>query len=138
LIQDITVLDEIRMSWHGVREFREKLQRAVLASFAFGGLPQPFLADAGHNLPLLHAFAVLNEVLQQLRDEGHFTCKGFFLGALMNASADALPWVDFALVKEGVARRNDVAHKGMVLPRTDCWKYIDAVETQLREWNVVV
>lgn len=137
MISDKAALMEIRQSWKGVEALRGRLQRALLGSFAQVASFVIFVADSAHNLPFVHAYAVLNDVLEQLANEHHFKCKSIFLGALLDASKDKLPWKDFAIIKEGAERRNDVAHRGKVLPRADCWRYIDAIKDQLLAWGVV-
>ena len=137
MIVDQSALTEIRESWRGVELLRNRLQRALLGSFAQGGSFAIFAADAAHNLPFVHAYSVLNDVLRQLALESHFKCKSIFLGALLDASEHKLSWKNFCLIKEGACRRNDVAHRGEVLPRGDCWKYIDAMHEQLLEWKVL-
>ena len=94
------------------------------------------LANAAHNLPFIHAYAVLNDVLKQLADEGHFNCKSIFLGELLKKSEKVFLWHDFALVSTGAVRRNDVAHRGQLLDRRDCWKYVEAVKVELSAWGV--
>src|ERR671923_2534726 len=100
MIADQAALDEIRQSWRGVEALRDKLQRALLGSFAQGASFVVFVADAAHNLPLVHAYAVLNDVLEQLSKEGHFRCNSIFLGALLAESKEKLPWKDFPLINE--------------------------------------
>lgn len=63
-----------------------------------GGVFPFALANAAHNLPFIHAFSVLNDVLEQLASEGHFNCGSHFLGELVKKSEDALPWQDFRLI----------------------------------------
>lgn len=121
----------------GVETLRGRLQRGILGSFAQGGSFVIFVADAAHNLPFVHACAVLNDVLTQLAKEGRFACKSIFLGALVSASEGPLQWKDIALIKEAVHRRNGIAHRGEILPRGDCWKYTDAIKDQLTEWSVL-
>ncbi len=139
MIRDATVLADVRQNWVGVEALRTKLQVSAFASISMGdGGLYPFaLSNAAHNLPFIHAYAVLNEVLQQLADEGHFTTKTRFLGELLRKSKKALPWRDFALVKAGALRRNDVAHRGDLLNRDDCRKYVDAVKVELYGWGVL-
>jgi hypothetical protein len=137
MIADQAALDEIRQSWRGVEALRDKLQRALLGSFAQGASFVVFVADAAHNLPLVHAYAVLNDVLEQLSKEGHFRCNSIFLGALLAESKEKLPWKDFPLINEGMLRRNGVAHRGEVLPRADCWKYTDVIRDQLVVWRIL-
>ncbi len=138
MIRDPSALAETRQNWDGVEILRNKLQVSAFASVGFLGGIFPFvLSNAAHNLPFFHAYAVLNDVLKQLADEGHFTCKSKFLGQLLKESEKALHWRDFALVSDGVDHRNDVAHRGLLLERAECWKYIDAVKTELSAWSVI-
>jgi hypothetical protein len=137
MIKNVVALQEVQDSWRGVEALRGKLQRAHLGSFAQGGSSAIFAADAAHNLPFIHACAVLNDVLEQLQREGHFHCKTIFLGALLDASKAKLPWTDFAMIQELTARRKDVAHRGDVIPRKDCWRYIDAIKAELLAWSIL-
>lgn len=137
MISDSIALAEIRASWQGVEALRGRVQRALLGAFAQGGSSAIFAADAANNLPFVHACAVLNDILGELAREGRFSCKSIFLGRLLAASEEKLPWNDFALIKEGVERRNGVAHRGELLPRGDCWKYIDAIKAELVAWGVL-
>ena len=114
------------------------MQVSAFASVGVIGGNFPFvLSNAAHNLPFVHAFAVLNDALKQLALEGHFNCKSIFLGALLEKSEKALPWRDFALVSVGVDHRNDVAHRGQLLDRGECWKYIDTVKAELIAWGII-
>ncbi len=138
MINDANTLSEIRKDWNGVELLRDKLQRSAFAAASGIGGTFPFvLANAAHNLPFFHAYGVLNDVLEQLAKERHFTCKSTKLGALMNNSKNALPWHDFNLVDEGRDFRNKVAHEGDLLNRGDCWKYVDAVKAELCGWKVL-
>jgi hypothetical protein len=139
MIADLTALQEIRSAWNGVEALRERIQVGLFASVGIIGGVYPFsVADAAHNLPFLHAYAVLNDTFQQLASEGKFICNSIFLGKLLQESEQVLPWNDFALIKSGAGRRNDLAHRGDVLPRDDCWKYIDAIKTELTLWGILI
>jgi hypothetical protein len=138
MIRDGITLTEVQKGWAGVELLRERLQRSAFASQGVIGGSFPFaLANAAHNLPFIHAFAVLNDVFEQLASEGHFSCKRHFLGALLKSSEKALPWCDFTLINAGAKLRNDVAHHGHLLERGDCWKYVDAVKAELSAWRIV-
>jgi hypothetical protein len=138
MIADLTALQEIRSAWNGVEALRQRIQVGLFASVEIIGGVYPFsVADAAHNLPFLHAYSVLNDSLQQLASDGKFSCKSIFLGKLLQESEKILPWNDFALIKSGADRRNDLAHRGDVLPRGDCWKYIDAIKTELTLWGIL-
>lgn len=102
-----------------------------------GGLFPHFLADAAANLPMFHAFGILNDVLKQLAEEGCFECKGRELGRLIEASKEALDWEDLDAIKKGKDARNGVAHEGKLLGRGDCWALIDVVRSELGAWGVI-
>ena len=137
MITDAAALEEIQRSWTGAESLRGKVQRALLGSFSEGASFVIFAADAAHNLPFMHSYAVLSDVLLQLAREGRFECKNIFLGKLLSESETQLRWINFRLIKEGADRRNDVAHRGEVLPRGDCWRYMDAIKEQLVAWKIV-
>ena len=138
MIRDSATLTHVQKSWTGVEALRERLKRSAFASAGVIGGTFPFaLADAAHNLPFIHACSVLNDVLVQLAGEGHFDCKSRFLGALIKESETALPWQDFRLITAGVELRNDVAHRGQLLGRGDCWKYVDAIKLELSAWGIL-
>ena len=109
----------------------------MLGGFAEGAVFHLFAADEVNNLPFMDACAVLNDVLLQLSREGLFTCRSIFLEKLLAASKEKLPWNDFPLIQEGVERRNGVAHRGEILPRGDCWKYVDAIQAQFVAWSIL-
>ncbi len=133
MIADLTVLQGIRSTWSGAETLRQRIQVGLSASVGIiGGVYPIGVADATHNLPFHHAYSVLNDTLQQLPSEGIFAWKSIFLGKLLQESEQILPWNDFALIKSSADRRNDLAHRGDVLPHDDCWKYIDAVKTELK------
>ncbi len=136
MITDQAVLQELQAAWLGVRSLRDKVQRAILGSFAQGASAAILAADIAHNLPFLHACSVLNDVLQELSKEGRITCKSIFLGELMKAGK-GLPWKNRALIEQAVSRRNEVAHHAEIVPRGECWKYIDAIEAELISWGLV-
>ena len=138
MISDPSALAEAKLNWAGVETLQDKLQRSAFASQGHGGGSFPFaLADAAHNLPLIHAFSVLNDVLEQLSFEGRFVCKSRFLGALIESSEKVLPWQDIVAIKAGVKDRNEIAHKGSLLTRGVCWQHIEAIKTELHAWGVI-
>ncbi len=138
MIADLNVPSNVRLSWLGTEKLRTKLTASAFASGGVLGGRFPFaLIDVAHNLPFVQAYGVLNDVLEQLRDEGHFQCKSRFLGPLVKASQHSLPWQDFAFIDGGVAKRNDVAHRAKILKRTECWKYIKAIKVELCAWKVI-
>ena len=129
---------EIRKSWAGVQSLRWKLKRIGFGSQLGGALYPHFLEDAAHSLPFLHAYSILGDALQLRADAGDFpyrlSTKGFpRLGPLFDAAKD-LDWCGHQqFIGEGIARRNELAHRGECLPRFDCWRHIDAIGDVLRE-----
>ncbi len=93
--------------------------------------------EDSYNLPLVLAYAVLDRVLRELRDQGAFTCNTWKLGAKMAASQNVLPWQDYHLVDNGRVARNYLAHKAKLLSKADCLQFIDAIESELTAWNIV-
>jgi len=94
-----------------------------------------------HSLVLLFAYSVLENVLEQLREEGMFASRSANIGPMMKASKDALPWCDYTLVDtlvdQGRERRNRIAHHREFLERAEVWRYIDGIERELIGWRVL-
>jgi hypothetical protein len=55
----------------------------------------------------------------------------------MAASANLLPWRDYALVDTGKTARNDLAHEAKLVDKANCFRFIDAIEAELKAWNVL-
>lgn len=109
----------------------------VKASFAQGASAIARLADIPHNLPFLLACGVFNDALIYIRDAGHFSSKQRTLGALVKDGEKSLKWLDYVLIEEIVKKRNDLAHRAVIIPRGDCQRYIIALEAQLKAWKVL-
>jgi hypothetical protein len=92
--------------------------------------------EESYNLPFVLAYALLDQVLAQLSDEGHFKAS-WLLGARMEAAKRVLPWQGYALIDEGKNRRNDLAHKGEMLSQAECRRYITAIGAELRAFGVL-
>jgi hypothetical protein len=136
MITDTSVLEELQLEWQGVCKLKERITVLLNASFAAGGSVAR-LADYPHNLPFLAACGVFNNALIAIRDAGYFSSRLRTLGGLVKDSKNSLPWVDYALIEKIVDKRNNLAHGAVILPRRDCWLYIDTLETQLREWRAL-
>jgi hypothetical protein len=138
LISDPAVRAELASEWDGVVRMRERMQTLVTGTFAFGaGITAPGVASVVYNLPLLLAFDVLRQVLLAARDQGLFSCRSNHVGPLMDAGERAIPWLEWAELRAGVRRRNEVAHDGKLLSSVECIADIDRVKRQLAEWGVV-
>ena len=120
--------------WASVRRYHGWITANSMAS---GGFVSSKFLDFCHSLVLVHAYSVLQSVLEQYKREGTFSARGRELKTLMKASSSVLPWADFAKVDDGRERRNDIAHKGQFLPRSDSWSYMKAIEAELVNWGVI-
>jgi hypothetical protein len=138
MIQDKAKQADYQKEWNGVRAFQNRIQANLNASgMMFGTGATHAIRDISHNLVLLFAFSVFESVLKQLKAEKYFVSKNNSLGNLMHKSKKYLPWQNFPLIDEAKEKRNDIAHRQTLLPRGDCWKYIDAIENELVQWGVI-
>jgi hypothetical protein len=114
VIKDTETLENLRKECNGVDVLRGKIQRGFAASVTMGGGGGAFaMVDAAHNLPMIHAFGVLDNALEAMCDQGEFECKKrSSLGSLMHASRERMSWWDFDGIDAGVKQRNTVAHEG--------------------------
>ena len=136
MIADTAVMDHIRRQWSVVRQFADFRGRAYQIP---GG---PFLAESGppeefYNLPFVLAYGILQQTLDALAAEGHFP-ESRHLATVMEESRAVLPWQDYPRVFQGKEDRNHLAHRGKLFPREHCRAAVDAVETELRAWGIVV
>ena len=138
MIQDKAHRVNYQKEWNSVREFQNRIQANLNASgMMFGTGTTHAIRDISHNLVFLFAFSVFEDVLKQLKAEKYFTADNEKLGHLMHKSKDCLPWQDFPVVDEARLKRNSIAHDQTILPRDDCWQYIDAIENELVQWGTI-
>jgi len=136
MIADPNIRAEIAQEWQTVQTLCRP-DRTYVA-----GGPAPVIiteaaSDEHYNLPLVLAYAVLDEVLDALIAQGVFSCKSWMLGAKMAASKAALPWQNYALVDQGKTARNDLAHEAKLADKAQCLKFVDAIELELKAWGVI-
>jgi hypothetical protein len=128
---------DVRAKWLALRSLcsGSHRQAALMGGMVINETPP----ENYYNLPLVLAYAVLDEVLSQLISENRFSCSGRFppLGAKMVASKTALPWQDYDLVETGKVARNKLAHEAAVLSRADCLRFIGAIERELIAWHLI-
>jgi len=55
----------------------------------------------------------------------------------MDCAKDSLRWIDWQEMRNGVRRRNEIAHDGVLFGSIECLKDIDQVEAQLSDWNLI-
>jgi hypothetical protein len=136
MIHDPQTRSEIAQEWGAVRKLCTGSHRQYQVSGVFINETPP---DSFYNLPFLLAYAVLDQVLAELIDQGTISCQKRrpLLGDKMAASQNAIPWQDYALVDRGRVARNELAHEAKLLTRTDCFAFIEAIENELSAWGVI-
>jgi hypothetical protein len=140
MIADPVELEKHCNAWRSVRDSQMQFKAKLgFTGVGPGGNFGRGIFEACHDLTLVFAYAVLQDVLEQLKHEKRFSTRKTKpgLGELMQTSRSTLPWQDFALVDKGRNRRNDFAHHRMSVPVDECMEYIDAVERELHAWGIV-
>jgi len=135
------IVNNLRSEWAGVVKMTESMRSLIIlahtSGMGSGPTAGPALRGVLHNLPLLLAFDVLKQTLAEARDGGLFECSGNSLGKLMKRAKDVLPWIDWQEMWDGVERRNEVAHDGMLFDGRQCMEDIDRVGAQLAAWEII-
>ena len=138
MITDLEVLADVQATWRTVLSTRDFIARNLAGTGTIGGIPPSHeFRNLAYGLCLLFACSVLQDTLSALRCQGAFACGRGELGALLKASRNSLPWTNYDLVFEAKERRNAIAHAQAVIERGDTWRYIDAIEAELRAWRIV-
>jgi hypothetical protein len=137
MIVDATILAEMRTQWSAVQALAEPERGVVPLVGLMYVLPDK---DARYyNLPLLLAFAALEQVLDELiaqgtvpRPKGRQT-----LQSKMAAANGPLQWLDYSHLDGGRVRRNALAHEAVLVGASDCRSLIAAIGAQLLAWGVL-
>jgi len=140
MIEDETIRADLNIQWIVVRKLCAASHRQYMVAGAGGAtFVNETPPDDYYNLPLVLAFAVLDQALDAHIQQGTFKCSGERppLGAKMSASRNALPWQDYQLVEHGKCARNALAHEAKIIPKTDCFNFIDGIERELKAWAAV-
>ncbi len=141
MIKDKRKLQEYQDEWKGVRSFQAKVQRHLnVPSMGLGGSSTHELRNISHNLVLLFAFSVFENVLRQLKCEGKIETSSERLCKIMKASKSAesaVQWSNYDKIVEVHKERNNVAHEQKIIEREKCWEYIDAIESELVGWQIL-
>jgi hypothetical protein len=137
MIRNDQARSAIAQEWATVRKFCAGSHRQY--QIPGGGFINETPPESFFNLPFLLAYGVLDHVLEELVGQGTFQCsKGpLSLGNRMFSSVNAVPWQDFALVDAGKIARNDLAHDAKLLGKMECFRFIDAIEMELKAWRVL-
>jgi hypothetical protein len=143
VITDEEAREDLHQQWFEVRLMQGHLTRDLFASGAAGSYPHG-AANACFSIVMVWAYGVLHNVLRQLHQQGRVVDparpQSTQLGILMAASRrgnNPLPWQDYDTVASGQQRRNEVAHRCLILQRGDAWAYISAIERELVGWHII-
>ena len=135
MINDVQAKQSISQDWEAVRKLERSL--SIQPIVPGSGVVDMSAPIESYNLPFFLAYAVLDEVLSQLRDQGEFRCNCRMLGAKMAASRKILPWQDYRFVELGKEARNRLAHDAVLVPKANCIAFINAIENEFRAWGVL-
>jgi hypothetical protein len=135
LITNATALAAIRSEWSAVLKVRERMNR--LMAGPVGSVADGALHSVVYNLPLLLAFDVLGKVLRALKRQRQVPGERDQLGDLMDIFQGDPSWLEWSVLRDGVRRRNAIAYAGELFPGVECLADIEAVEEQLREWQIL-
>lgn len=139
MIRDPVVKAEIDKAWTTVAFLISYNRSYVVGSTVMLNEIPP---ETFYNLPLVLAYATMDDTLGQLIIEDTIKCvkkkgKCFNLGDKMESAKNAIAWINFELVNEGRIARNGLAHESKLVEKYRCIKYIHAVENELRNWGVI-
>jgi len=138
MIIDPAILLLIREQWAAVARLRQGSHRqAMIPGGPFFNETPP---ESFFNLPLILAFGVLDQVLDEFIQQGFMQRppgRRPMLGDKMKVAKTAVPWQNYPLVEAGKTDRNALAHEGRLLDRESCLRYIGAIESELRAWQVL-
>jgi hypothetical protein len=138
MITDPAALSFIRQQWTTVTRFRAGSHRQSM--IPGGPCINETPPESFFNLPMILAFAVLDQVLDEFIDQGLVPRppgRRPLLGTKMEVSRSAIHWHDYPRVERGKNERNGVAHEGRILDRKSCLDFIDAIESELRAWQIL-
>jgi hypothetical protein len=137
MIKDSKFLKEIQEDWKGVRSLQKVIGIGEFDAVSKGSIASITSFRVAHNLTLVFAFSVLKDILIQLRDEEYFRSERSNLGPLMNKSKKYIPWIDFDTIDKGREIRNKIAHDNEIIDAKICFKYINAIECELKAWEII-
>lgn len=133
MIADPEIREGIASDWNVVR----KLLSSGLSRASPSGWTQESRPSEYYNLPFILAYAVLDQVLNELINQDVFQCKSWMLGKKLEASRVSLSWQDYDMIEAGKNARNSLAHEAQLLSETQCRTYIECIERELHAWRLL-
>lgn len=135
LITNAHALAAIRSEWSAVVRMRERMNKLMVGPV--GSVADGALHSVVYNLPLLLAFDVLGKVLRALKKQRQVPGERDQMGDLMDIFQGDPSWLEWSVLRDGVRRRNAIAYAGELFSGVECLADIEAVEEQLREWEIL-
>ena len=128
-------LNGFAQKWTVIRQFCQSSHRQWIGS---GGVIQETPPESFFNLAVVLAFSLLDEVLSSMSAHGAFSLpSGAMLGKKMATSRSSIEWLNYSSVEEGKCRRNDLAHRGALIPSADCREIVELISVELRWWGAI-
>ena len=125
---------DIQQQWDAIQSLCSDGHRMVIAG---GSMIQETRPNDSYNLPFVLAYALLDQALNVLIQQGAFSCSDWQLQRKMKASKGTLNWVNYALVDAGRDDRNKLAHQAELFTKELCLKYVRAVGDELDAWGLI-
>lgn len=133
--------EELNKQWETIEQLGKKLRpwKGIVGGRIFEGRGSP---DEAYNLLLVLAYASVDELLDQMIQEGVFTCprsgkRAPMLGTKMDRSRGYIKWKNYDEVYAGKEARNRLAHSSQFVAKTDCLRYMNEIKSQFVEWGVL-
>jgi hypothetical protein len=137
MIRDPNARSEFAREWAAVKTLCSASHRQY--QIAGGPFINETPPDSYFKLPFLLAYAILDQVLAELIDQGTIQClrRRPLLGDKMAASTTRMTWQNYLDVDRGKTARNELAHDARLLGKADCFRFIEAIENELKAWAVI-
>ncbi len=129
--------EKIRESWETVVKLRNFRRRFSLVNGTWVGLGYS-IPDNFWNFPFFLAYAVLDDVLSILQNQGLFNSGTWTLSKKMKASKSKINWLDYEFIDRGREARNALAHKGVFISLEESFAYVEGIERELQSWEILV
>ena len=134
MIHDTATRQDVARQWSVICKLCQESRRQYQIA---GGIINETRPEDSYNLPFVLAYALLDQVLSEMCDQGLFLCSSWQLGAKMAASKAALAWLSYGDVEAGKTARNELAHEGKLVSKNDCLRYVRAVGLELHHWKII-
>jgi hypothetical protein len=137
MISDPEALPAAQASWRTVRDAEARFQLDQAVAVVGLAFPDPEVARLVQSLLVVMAFSVLEEVLNELRDQRLFAAPSSRLYDLMTASKAAVPWRRYEDVDAARIARNGIAHERRFVDSGQGADILNLIENELIAWQIL-